>query len=316
LFNAKQINKLLKKLNVKFSDILWLRVYIRRRSHYHAHGFFNIETLLIPMNLFDAVYHCLQLCDSSEKSAATRKLVKQWREKQLSLESHGDPQPIGDPGRPERPYLVAPRDLHRRSLHTPEGHAALIHSIAHIEFNAINLALDAVYRFRDLPEAFYDDWLRVADEEAYHFQLVRDHLRSLGYDYGDFDAHNGLWEMAQKTAHDPLVRMALVPRVLEARGLDVTPGIMKKLAAHGDQGAVGVLEIIFRDEVGHVEIGSRWFQYLCEQRNLEPKATFRGLFEEYMGEPVKGAAAGRLHRDARLAAGFSEEELDYLEGTG
>jgi uncharacterized ferritin-like protein (DUF455 family) len=201
-------------------------------------------------------------------------------------------------------------------LHTPEGHAALIHSIAHIEFNAINLALDAVYRFRDMPDAYYDDWLRVADEEAYHFQLMRDHLRSLGYDYGDFDAHNGLWEMAVKTAHDPLVRMALVPRVLEARGLDVTPGIMKKLADRGDEAAVAILEIIFRDEVGHVEIGSRWFRYLCEQRNVEPEATFRGLFEEYMGAPVKGRAKSGLHRDARLAAGFSENELDYLEGTG
>ena len=268
------------------------------------------------MPLFELAHACLQCFDSEEKVKVTRDTWKQWQAGMLPRLRGGDPEPIGEPGRPERPRLVAPKDLHRRSLHTPEGHAALIHSIAHIEFNAINLALDAVYRFRDMPEAFYGDWLRVADEEAYHFQLVRDHLRTLGYDYGDFDAHNGLWEMAQKTAHDPLVRMALVPRVLEARGLDVTPGIMKKLADHGDEGAVAVLEIIFRDEIGHVEIGSRWFHYLCEQRNLEPKETFRGLFEEYMGGPSKGRTAGPLHRDARLAAGFSEDELDYLEGTG
>jgi len=171
-----------------------------------------------------------------------------------------------------------------------------------------------VYRFRDMPDAYYDDWLRVADEEAYHFQLMRGHLQSLGYDYGDFDAHNGLWEMAQKTAHDPLVRMALVPRVLEARGLDVTPGIMKKLADHGDQEAVRVLEIIFQDEIGHVEVGTRWFRYLCEQRDMEPDATFRGLFEQYMGNSA--GKKGRLHRSAREAAGFSENELNYLEGTG
>jgi uncharacterized ferritin-like protein (DUF455 family) len=154
--------------------------------------------------------------------------------------------------------------------------------------------------------------VRVADEEAYHFQLVRDHLNTLGFDYGDFDAHNGLWEMAVKTAHDPMVRMALVPRVLEARGLDVTPGIMERLARHGDEAAVKVLEIILRDEVGHVEIGSRWFHQLCAQRGMEPEATFRGLFEEYM--QVRGK--GPLHRSARLAAGFSEDELNFLEGTG
>jgi len=227
---------------------------------------------------------------------------------------NGEAQFIGEPGRPRQPRLVAPKNLHRRSLHSPEGHAALIHALVHIEFNAINLALDAAYRFRDMPDAYYDDWLQVADEEAYHFQLMREHLQSLGYDYGDFDAHNGLWEMAQKTAHDPLVRMALVPRVLEARGLDVTPGIMKKLADHGDHGAVAVLEIIFRDEIGHVEIGTRWFRYLCEQRNMEPDATFCSLFEQHMGTSA-GKKSG-LHRSAREAAGFSENELNYLEGTG
>ena len=221
-------------------------------------------------------------------------------------------EPIGQPGRPVRPHLVAPRELPRRKLTSPQGHAALIHAICHIEFNAINLALDAVYRFRDLPVDFYSDWLRVAKEEAYHFGLLRDHLRSLDYDYGDFDAHNGLWEMAVDTAHDAMIRMALVPRVLEARGLDVTPGIMQKLADIGDEGAVEILTIIQRDEVGHVEIGSRWFRYLCQQRKLEPEATFRDLLSQYM----KGKIKGPLDRPARRQAGFSEAELDYLEGAG
>lgn len=272
----------------------------------------------MQQDLFQTVKHCLAIGDPSTKVAQTRDAFSRWCAGEIPLQVGGQPEAIGEPGRPAKPKLVLPRDLHRRSLHTPEGHAALIHAIAHIEFNAINLALDAVYRFRDMPEAYYDDWFRVADEEAYHFQLVRDHLLTLGYDYGDFDAHNGLWEMAQKTADDPLVRMALVPRVLEARGLDVTPGIMKKLSDRGDQAAVAILEIIFRDEVGHVEIGTRWFRYLCEQRNVEPDATFRGLFEEYMSTGGKGATRpkGALHRSARLAAGFSEDELNYLEGLG
>ena len=263
-------------------------------------------------NLFAAAAACLAAGEPDDKVARTRATAERWRAGELDRQADGEPAPIGEPGRPERPPLVPPRELHGRSLHTPEGHAALIHAIAHIEFNAINLAWDAVYRFRDMPRDFHDDWVRVADEEAYHFGLVRDHLRRLGFDYGDFPAHKGLWEMAQKTAFDPLVRMALVPRVLEARGLDVTPGIMKKLAAHGDHAAVEVLEIILRDEVGHVEIGSRWFHYLCAQRGVEAKETFRRLFDQYMTGRIKGP----LHRSARLAAGFSEDELDYLQGVG
>jgi uncharacterized ferritin-like protein (DUF455 family) len=264
----------------------------------------------VTKDLFEAAHHCLRLCDVAEKVRVTRATAAVWREGRMAFGGSGEPRSIGEPGRPARPVLVSPRRLHRRSLHTPEGHAALIHAIAHIEFNAINLAWDAVYRFRHMPRRFYDDWVRVADEEAYHFQLVRDHLHTLGYDYGDFAAHDGLWEMAQKTAFDPLVRMALVPRVLEARGLDVTPGIMARLARHGDHAAVAVLEIILREEVGHVEIGSRWFHHLCMERGLEPQETFRQLFHQYM----KGHLKGPLHRSARLRAGFTTEELDYLEG--
>jgi uncharacterized ferritin-like protein (DUF455 family) len=189
------------------------------------------------------------------------------------------------------------------------GRAALIHAITHIEFNAINLAWDAVCRFHELPKAFYDDWVQVASEEAYHFCLLDTHLCSLGYEYGDFPAHDGLWEMAQKTAHDPLVRMALVPRVLEARGLDVTPGMMKRLRQVGDLQAASILEIILRDEVGHVAIGSHWFRYLCRIRGLNSETTFCHLVTRYF----KGKARGPLHRQARLRAGFSEAELRMLE---
>jgi uncharacterized ferritin-like protein (DUF455 family) len=202
-----------------------------------------------------------------------------------------------------------PKDLAKRRFNTLKGRGALIHSIAHIEFNAINLAWDAVYRFQEMPQQFYGDWIRVADEEAYHFSLMRDHLNSMGYDYGDFNAHNGLWEMAKQTAHDIMTRMALVPRVLEARGLDVTPDIMGRLKASGDDRAVEILEIILRDEIGHVAVGTRWFHYCCEQRGLEPEETFFSLFNQYM----KGQPKGSLHREARLKAGFTENELSKLE---
>jgi len=215
---------------------------------------------------------------------------------------------MNEPGRPARPVLVSPRAVPQRPVNTKKGRAALIHALAHIEFNAINLALDAAYRFRGLPREYYSDWLKVAAEEAYHFTLLRDHLRTLGYDYGDFPAHNGLWEMAVKTAHDPLHRMALVPRVLEARGLDASPAIMKKLEASGDARAVEILIIIQRDEIGHVAIGNRWYRYLCDERGLDPIATFRELLKQY--------GSMRLRRPfdevARRDAGFTEQEMRML----
>jgi uncharacterized ferritin-like protein (DUF455 family) len=190
----------------------------------------------------------------------------------------------------------------RRKLTTPAGRAALVHAIAHIEFNAINLALDAVYRFRGLPSAFYDDWLQVAAEEAEHFLMLRRRLATLGHAYGDFDAHNGLWEMAVRTAHDPLLRMALVPRVLEARGLDVTPGMMERLRAAGDPETVEILAVILREEIGHVAIGTRWFRHLCDQRGLDPDRTFGELITEYM----PGRIRPPFHEAARREAGFTE----------
>lgn len=219
---------------------------------------------------------------------------------------------IVEPGRPAKPELVAPRALARRSAYTPEGRAALIHALCHIEFNAINLALDAVYRFRQMPREYYTDWLQVAKEEAYHFGLLEQHLATLGYRYGDFPAHNGLWEMALATDHDVLVRMALVPRVMEARGLDVTPSIMDKLSTAGDEDAVAILQIIQRDEVGHVEIGTRWYRYVCAQRGLDAFATFKQLLKQYL----KGQVKGPYDIAMRKRAGFSDEELAYLEDVG
>lgn len=263
-------------------------------------------------NLFAAAYAALMADDPDRKVRLTHALRAAWQAGELSAEGGTEPVPVPVPGRPARPELVQPRELPKRKPVTKEGRAVLFHALTHIEFNAINLGLDAVYRFRGMPPEYYNDWLQVADEEADHFVMLREHLRSLGYDYGDFPAHNGLWEMAQKTAHDVLVRMALVPRCLEARGLDVNPGIKAKLEEGGDHEGAAKLDIILRDEIGHVAIGNRWFLYLCEQRGLEPMATYSGLIDEYMQGPLRPP----FHIEARRQAGFSEEELAYLEGVG
>ena len=217
---------------------------------------------------------------------------------------------VATPGRPLRPELVEPTAVPRRRLGSEEGRAALVHAIAHIEFNAINLALDAAYRFRDMPPDYYRDWLSVAQDEARHFQLLQQRLDQMGFAYGDFPAHNGLWEMALKTAHSCLVRMALVPRVLEARGLDVTPGMIERLKAVGDDLTVAALEVILAEEVRHVEIGTRWFRHCCEQQGRDPLDTFLGLLHEH----YKGLPRGPFNLDARYRAGFTAEEMDALTG--
>lgn len=256
-------------------------------------------------DLYPETLTCLRERDPDRKLTCVRALRGAWMRGELGTDGEDIPVAIEEPGRPERPVLVPPREVERRSAHTVEGRAALIHALVHIEFNAINLALDAVYRFRDMPREFYDDWLRIAEEEAYHFELLREHLRTLGHDYGSFAAHNGLWEMAVKTAGDPLARMAVVPKTLEARGLDVNPALVRKLAAAGDARGVDVLEIILRDEITHVAAGNRWFAYLCAVKGLEPLATFRQLMRDYSAPRPRGP----FHVSARRAAGFSDEEL-------
>ena len=203
---------------------------------------------------------------------------------------------------------MPPKDVPTRSPFTTEGRAALLHAIAHIEFNAINLALDAVWRFAGLPEDFYRDWFRVAAEESLHFTLLREHLATLAHDYGDFDAHDGLWTMTARTAHDIVARMALVPRTLEARGLDATPPLQAKLAKAGDARAVAILDVILRDEIGHVAIGNRWYRFVCERAGLDALAIYPGLVERYAAPKLRPP----FNDAARRAAGFSEEEIAYL----
>ncbi len=213
------------------------------------------------------------------------------------------------PGRPSKPELVDPKAVGMRSVQTEEGRATLLHAIAHIEFNAINLHLDIVWRFPNQQEDFYLDWLKVAKEEAKHFRMLRQRLGAMGYDYGSYTAHNGLWDMAEKTKDDLLARLALVPRTLEARGLDVTPGIQKRLAQVGDNKSVALLDIILKEEVGHVDIGNRWYLAECAARELDPIETYAALLKDYgVANP-----RGPFNKEARKLAGFTDEELAWLE---
>ncbi|MDR2871228.1 MAG: ferritin-like domain-containing protein [Xanthomonadaceae bacterium] len=262
------------------------------------------------ISLFDAAKACLDMAVLDEKVALTRDFAEAFGRGEIGVPQDAPPpELIRMPGRPARPRLVHPRDVPKRGLGSREGRAAFLHAIAHIELNAIDLAWDAVYRFRGLPADFYFDWVTVAADEARHFLLVRDRLRDFDHDYGDFDAHNGLWEMAEKTAHDGMARMALVPRMMEARGLDVTPGMIVKLQALDDQATIRVLEVILREEVAHVAAGSRWYRWHCERAGVEPRERFQQLLKEY----ASGYLRGPFNREARLLAGFDEDELAVLK---
>ena len=214
----------------------------------------------------------------------------------------------GAPGRPLRPRLVLPSSLPKRSFSTAPGRVALLHAVAHIEFNAINLALDAVWRFADLPTAYYTDWARVAAEESVHFLLLSEHLATLGAAYGDFDAHDGLWAMTARTADDVVARMALVPRTLEARGLDATPPMQARLKQAGDLRAVEILDVILRDEVGHVAVGNHWYRWLCARAGLDPVAHYALLAQRHHAPPLRGP----FNTEARRAAGFTDDEIAAL----
>jgi uncharacterized ferritin-like protein (DUF455 family) len=254
------------------------------------------------------------LCESDPLAKAQAVMALAPLQAQLPLELH-QPAPAtahAVPGRPGRPVLRAATEVPQRSVHTPTGRAALLHAIAHIEFNAINLALDAAWRFDpepdQLPRAYYDQWLRVAADEARHFLMLRSQLQAAGFDYGHFDAHDGLWSLCERTAHDVLARMAVVPRTMEARGLDATPLIQRKLRAVGTPDAlqaVQVLDVILHDEIGHVAVGNRWFDHVCQRRGLDRDEQDITLRRAY------GAPEPRppINRAARRAAGFTEAEL-------
>jgi len=260
------------------------------------------------MTLRTRALEVLQLADPAEKVGQARALFEAMASLTLDTEAVLD-EPPGLPGRPDRPELVPAKDVPTRSPFTAEGRAALLHAIAHIEFNAINLALDATWRFAGLPQAYYRDWLRVAAEEALHFTLLREHLRSLDHDYGDFPAHDGLWTMTRRTAHDIVARLALVPRTLEARGLDATPPLRAKFARAGDARAVEILDIILRDEIGHVAIGNRWYRFVCERAGLDPVAIYPELAARHDAPRPRPP----FNHEARRAAGFTDAEIAWLD---
>ena len=259
------------------------------------------------MQLFKLAFDTLMCNDVSEKISLTQKLAK-LRIQSHDLKSKISVKKITIPGRPFKPKLINFQTSAKRDR-SDLGMIKNIHAICHIEFNAINLALDAVYRFQEMPLQYYHDWLKVASEEAVHFSLLSDYLQELGYRYGDFDAHNGLWQMTVDTDYDVLSRMALVPRVLEARGLDVTPNIRAKFKDSNFHKMVEILDIIYRDEIGHVKIGNYWYQYLCSERKLDPILTFESLIMKHIGSNLRGP----FNNEARLLSDFSQEELEYLE---
>ena len=261
-------------------------------------------------NLFAFADACLHRTDIDEKLQLTAEAWELYQQGELKFDSLSKPKGIEHVCFPDKPELLAPRYMARRKLGTPEGVQAFYHALAHIEFIAIYLAWDILYRFRGLPEKFYQDWLQVAYEEALHFNLIRGHLRKLGIDYGDLPAHQGLWEHAQDTAHDILARLSIIPRCMEARGLDVTPGMIEKIRKLKDEEGVQILMRILEDEQQHVLFGSYWFKQQCDEQQLLSETTFKALILKYF---KNNKPKGPFNIEMRLKSGFTENELAWLE---
>ncbi len=263
-------------------------------------------------NLFHRLQAALASPDIDQKPLLATRIFDDWRaNKFAAVDAVADVAALEVPlvhGLPARPEIVFGSKVPRRSPATPEGRAALLHAVAHIEYAAIDLALDHAFRFRRQPRDYYADWLRVAADEARHFGLLRGYLQTLGYDYGDFPAHDSLWQMAVKTKDDVLSRMAIVPRLMEARGLDATPPIRAKLLQVGDHEAVRILDIILNDEITHVALGDKWFRYFCVDKEVDPETKYRELIVRYKAP----WPALPMNEAARRSAGFSDGELQRL----
>jgi len=255
---------------------------------------------------------CIAILETGEaaaKAQRARAVAADWRSG--TIEEIGEALPPQRPARPPRPELKRPGEVPKRKINRgTAGRGALLHALAHIELNAIDLAVDIVARFAgaDLPRGFFDDWLKVADEEGKHFLLLAGRLDDLGLAYGDLPAHDGLWQAAEETAHDLLARLAVVPLVLEARGLDVTPAMIAKLKQVDDHESAAVLQTIYEEEVGHVAIGKRWFDHVCRQRGLAPRPTWQSLVRRHF----KGQLKPPFNDAARDAAGFPSDFYETL----
>ena len=248
----------------------------------------------------------ISAADLDRKVALTQKTHRLWNERILSLRTPLDPEPPLRPGRPQKPDLISPGKMKKRSLHTEAGRIALLHAICHIELNAVDLALDIVARFADqpVPRSFFDGWMQVAFEEAKHFGMVRARLRELGADYGDLPAHDGLWEAAHHTRNDLTARLAVVPLILEARGLDVTPSMRDKLREIGDEASASIFDTIYNDEKGHVAVGAKWFRFLCAREKKDPAAAFQSRVRANFRGGLKAPFNDLARAEAGLTPGF------------
>ncbi|MGV1864716.1 MULTISPECIES: ferritin-like domain-containing protein [Rhizobium] len=245
-------------------------------------------------------------CDVERKAELAQETARRWFARVLSLRSPLDPVLPDRPGRPAKPELIPPKNMEKRSLHSVKGRIALLHAIAHIELNAVDLALDIVARFatEKVPNSFFDGWMQVAFEEAKHFRLVRQRLQQLGADYGDLPAHDGLWQAAHATRTDLTARLAVVPLILEARGLDVTPALQTKMRETGDFESAAVLDVIYEDEKGHVAVGAKWFRFLCAREKRDPVATFQALVRSNFRGPLKAPFNDIARAEAGLTPSF------------
>jgi uncharacterized ferritin-like protein (DUF455 family) len=259
-------------------------------------------------NLFAIAHQCLIESNLDKKILNSSNAAKKILDGRINYDSINIDLNSIKPGRPVKPALISPKDVPRRNIQSIEGRAAMIHSFAHIEFNAINLAWDLICRFQNMPEDFYTDWVTVAGEETKHFRLLRDNLNRIGFEYGDFPAHDGLWTIAEQTQHDILLRLAVVPRIMEARGLDVTPNLIERFRQINDNKTVSMLELILEEEIGHVSYGTKWFHYMCEHKNQDPDKKFKQIIDEF----IPSNKTKKINHEARLMAGFSQSELDYL----
>lgn len=262
-----------------------------------------IETLPPIASLRAGATAAIAASDLAIKTGLAQETARRWHQRRLSLRSPLDPALPERPGRPEKPELVRPGHTEKRSLHTVPGRIAMLHALAHIELNAVDLALDIVARFASepVPHSFFDGWMQVAFEEAKHFNLVCDRLRALGADYGDLPAHDGLWQAAHSTRNDLTARLAVVPLILEARGLDVTPSLQDKMRETGDLESAEVLRIIYEDEKGHVAIGAKWFRFLCARERKDPAKTFQALVRANF----RGSLKAPFNDIARAEAGLT-----------
>ncbi len=256
-------------------------------------------------SLFYLAYRCLTECCVQLKIDSSRQLADRVAQGSIKLDPYH--YSACKPGRPDYPELISPKNLPKRKLSTPEGQAAMIHSFAHIEFNAINLVWDLICRFQEMPMEFYQDWAKVASEETQHFELLSGRLAELGYRYGDLPAHDGLWQMAEDTGHDLILRLGVVPRILEARGLDVTPDLIRRFKEINDYKTAKILDTIYKEEIGHVHTGTKWFRFACQMQDKNAEDEFRNILSSFMPR-----SPGKLNHAARKKAGFSQIELEYI----